>query len=54
MRRLTRLGCAAALAIASAVAVPTIAGAHANYVKSNPAADARLVKPPMESRPSGR
>ena len=50
MRRLLRLGCAAALALASAAAVPSIANAHANYVRSNPAADARLVKPPTEVR----
>ena len=50
MRRLLRLGCAAALALASAAALPSIANAHANYVRSNPAADARLVKPPTEVR----
>jgi copper transport protein len=52
LRRLVRLGCAVALAIASAGAAPAIADAHANYVRSNPAADARLVKPPTEVRVS--
>ena len=50
MKRLARLGCAAVLALAGAAAVPSIATAHANYVRSNPAADARLVKPPAEVR----
>lgn len=41
---------AAALAIAGAAAGATSASAHANYVRSNPAADARLVRPPTEVR----
>ena len=45
-----RLLLAAALAIASAAAGATVADAHANYVRSNPAADARLVKAPTEVR----
>jgi copper transport protein len=40
----------AALAIASAVAGATVADAHSNYVRSSPAADARLVKAPTEVR----
>ena len=49
MRRLRTLALAAALALAGAAgAIP--AAAHANYVKSNPAADARLVKAPTEIR----
>jgi copper transport protein len=43
---------AAALAIAGAAASAIPAEAHANYVRSNPAADARLVKPPTEVRVS--
>lgn len=50
MRRLTKLALVAALATASAAAGADIADAHANYVRSNPAADARLVKPPTEIR----
>ncbi|HEY8731595.1 MAG TPA: copper resistance protein CopC [Candidatus Limnocylindria bacterium] len=50
MRRLNLVGCAIALAIASVMAFPSLASAHANYVRSNPAADARLVKPPTEVR----
>ncbi|HEX9495839.1 MAG TPA: copper resistance protein CopC [Candidatus Limnocylindria bacterium] len=45
-----RLLLAAALAIASAAAGASVADAHANYVRSNPAADARLIKPPTEIR----
>ena len=41
---------AAALALAGAAAGAVPAYGHANYVKSNPAADARLVKPPAEVR----
>lgn len=41
---------AAALALAGAAAGAAPAVAHANYVRSNPAADARLVKPPSEVR----
>jgi copper transport protein len=50
LKRLLRLGCAVALALAGATALPGVASAHANYVRSNPAADARLVKPPTEVR----
>ena len=50
MRRLFRVGCAIALALASATALPSLASAHANYVHSSPAADARLVKAPTEVR----
>jgi len=50
LRRLNLVGCAIALAIASVMAFPSLASAHANYVRSNPAADARLVKPPTEVR----
>ncbi|HEV2250938.1 MAG TPA: copper resistance protein CopC [Candidatus Limnocylindria bacterium] len=50
MRRLILAGSAVALAIAGALSFPGIASAHANYVRSNPAADARLVKPPTEVR----
>ncbi|MEA2661452.1 MAG: copper transport protein, partial [Chloroflexota bacterium] len=50
MSRLRILALAAALAIAGAAAFPSLATAHANYVRSNPAADARLVKPPAEVR----
>ncbi|MDQ6858214.1 MAG: copper resistance protein CopC/CopD [Chloroflexota bacterium] len=52
MTRFIRFACAAALAIAGAAALPAVAGAHANYVRSNPAADARLVKAPAEVRVS--
>jgi copper transport protein len=52
LRRLIRLGCAVALAIASATALPGAVAAHASYVRSNPAADARLVRPPAEVRVS--
>ncbi len=52
MTRFVRLACAAALAVAGATAVPATASAHANYVRSNPAADARLVKAPAEVRAS--
>ena len=48
MIRLRPLLWAAALAIAGAAAFATPISAHANYVRSNPAADARLVKPPTE------
>ena len=41
---------AATLALASFAAGGGIASAHANYVRSNPAADARLVRPPVEVR----
>jgi len=50
VNRLRRLVLVAALAIASAAAGATIADAHSNYVRSNPAADARLVKAPTEVR----
>ena len=50
MTRLRRLTLVAALAIASAAAGATITDAHSNYVRSNPAADARLVKAPTEIR----
>ena len=50
MNRLRRLALVAALAIASAGAGATGADAHSNYVRSNPASDARLVKPPTEVR----
>ena len=43
---------AAALVIAGAAAGAIPAEGHANYVRSNPAADARLVKPPAEVRVS--
>jgi copper transport protein len=43
---------AAALAIGGAAAGAVPAYGHANYVRSNPAADARLVKPPAEVRVS--
>ena len=43
-----RLLLAAALALAGAAAGAAPAAAHANYVRSTPAADARLVKPPAE------
>lgn len=52
MRRLRPLALAAVLALAGAAAAALPANAHANYVKSNPAADARLVKPPTEIRVS--
>ncbi len=45
-----RLLLATALAIAGAAAGATPVSAHANYVRSNPAADARLVRPPAEVR----
>lgn len=45
-----RLLLATALAIAAAVAGAMPVSAHANYVRSNPAADARLVRPPSEIR----
>ena len=45
-----RLLLAVALAIAGAAAGATPVSAHANYVRSNPAADARLVRPPTEVR----
>ena len=45
-----RLLLATALAIAGAVAGAAPVSAHANYVRSNPAADARLVRPPAEVR----
>ncbi len=44
------LALATALGIAGAIAGATPASAHANYVRSNPAADARLVRPPVEVR----
>jgi copper transport protein len=47
-----RIVLAAALAIAGAAAGAVPAYGHANYVRSNPAADARLVKPPSEVRVS--
>ena len=47
-----RLLLATALALAGAVAGAAPAGAHANYVRSNPASDARLVRPPAEVRVS--
>jgi len=50
LKRFHVLAWAAALAIMGAAAVATPASAHANYVKSNPAADARLVKAPTEVR----
>ena len=50
MTRLRILTWAAALAIAGALSFPSLATAHANYVRSNPAADARLVKAPTEVR----
>ncbi|HTJ60240.1 MAG TPA: copper resistance protein CopC, partial [Candidatus Saccharimonadales bacterium] len=50
MNRLRWLALVAALAIASAAAGATGADAHSNYVRSNPAADARLVKAPTEIR----
>lgn len=52
MTRLRVLAVAAALALAGAAAAARPVDAHANYVKSNPAADARLVKPPTEIRVS--
>ncbi len=45
-----RLLLATALALAGAVAGAGPVSAHANYVRSNPAADARLVRPPVEVR----
>jgi len=50
LRRLRTVALVAALALAGAAAFATPAAAHANYVKSNPAADARLVKAPTEIR----
>ena len=50
MKRLRTFALVAALALAGAAAGATSAAAHANYVKSNPAADARLVKAPTEVR----
>jgi copper transport protein len=47
---LTRVLLVAVLAVAGAAAGAAVAEAHANYVRSNPAADARLVKPPAEVR----
>ena len=52
MTRLRVLAVAAVLALAGAAAAARPVDAHANYVKSNPAADARLVKPPTELRVS--
>ena len=43
---------AAALALAGAVAGAAPVSAHANYVRSSPASDARLVRPPAEVRVS--
>ena len=45
-----RLLLATALALAGAVAGAVPVSAHANYVRSNPASDARLVRPPAEVR----
>ena len=45
-----RLLLAVALALAGAIAGAAPVSAHANYVRSNPAADARLVRPPAEVR----
>ena len=50
MRRFRAFALGAALALAGAAAGAAPAAAHANYVKSNPAADARLVKAPTEIR----
>ena len=50
MNRFQRLALVGALAIASAATGATIADGHSNYVRSSPAADARLVKPPTEVR----
>ena len=50
MRRLRTLALATALALAGAAGGATPVAAHANLVKSNPAADARLVKAPTEIR----
>jgi len=52
VKRLRVLATAAVLALAGTSAVALPAAAHANYVKSNPAADARLVKAPTEIRVS--
>lgn len=52
MTRLRLLTIAAVLALAGTAAVAGTADAHANYVKSNPAADARLLKAPTEVRVS--
>jgi copper transport protein len=50
LRRLRAFVLVVALALAGAAAGATPAAAHANYVKSNPAADARLAKAPTEIR----
>jgi copper transport protein len=50
LKRLRTLALVAALALAGAAAGTFPVAAHANYVKSNPAADARLVKAPTEIR----
>ena len=47
-----KLALVVALAGASVAAGADLADAHANYVRSNPAADARLVRPPTEVRVS--
>src|SRR5205085_1482227 len=52
LKRLRILTVAAGLALAGAAVGAAPASAHANYVKSNPAADARLVRPPTEIRVS--
>src|SRR5256712_6698676 len=49
-RALTRWLLALAFAVATPLALGAAAAAHANYVRSNPASDARLVKPPAEVR----
>jgi copper transport protein len=45
-----RLAVIAACVLGGAVLLGGAAAAHANYVRSNPASDARLVKPPTEIR----
>jgi methionine-rich copper-binding protein CopC len=45
-----RLAVVALCALGGALLLGSVAEAHANYVRSNPAADARLVKPPTEIR----
>ena len=47
---MTRLLAALGAILISLVLVASVAEAHANYVRSNPASDARLVKPPTEIR----
>src|SRR2546428_609951 len=49
-RALTRWLLALAFAVATPLPLGPVAAAHGNYVRSNPASDARLVTPPPEVR----